>query len=329
MIDFTPCPIDLSANYGGSEQKRGIIYQGERYMLKMPDRISDDKRNDLNSSYSNSVYSENVSCEILKRLGFDVQETLIGFIEGQDGERKPAVACKNFVPQGYSLVDFRAIEDAVLIDRRAKKIPRIEDIYSILNGDNAYFSKETGAIALERYWDTFILDAMLGNFDRHAKNWAYLIKNDGSKFNFAPIFDCGSCLYPQISDASIPNVLSSESDILTRIDKYPTAALELPNKMKANYKDYIQSLSNPDCTAALLRVYPRIDLDKVNEVIYSNSSISDLRKEFYSTMIKRRVERILEPAFEKAYRQTKGQGASSSSPKTKKRNQYNYNDDDN
>ena len=80
---------------------------------------------------------------------------------------------------------------------------------------------------------------------------------------------------------------------------FPSAALELPNKMKANYKDYIQSLSNPDCTAALLRVYPRIDLDKVNEVIYSNSSISDLRKEFYSTMIKRRVERILEPAFEK------------------------------
>ena len=172
-----------------------------------------------------------------------------------------------------------------MLDRKAGKIPRIEDIYSILNGDNAYFSKETGA--------------MLGNFDRHAKNWAYLIKNDGSELNFAPVFDCGSCLYPQISDAAIPNVLSSESDILMRIDKYPSAALELPNKMKANYKDYIQSLSNPDCTAALLRVYPRIDLDKVNEVIYSNSSISDLRKEFYSTMIKRRVERILEPAFEK------------------------------
>ena len=35
MIDFTSCPIDLIANYGGSDQKRGIIYQGERYMLKM------------------------------------------------------------------------------------------------------------------------------------------------------------------------------------------------------------------------------------------------------------------------------------------------------
>lgn len=32
MIDFTECKIDLTANYGGSDQKRGILYQGQRYM---------------------------------------------------------------------------------------------------------------------------------------------------------------------------------------------------------------------------------------------------------------------------------------------------------
>lgn len=192
MIDFTLFQIDLTANYGSSNQKRGIVYQGERYMLKMPDHISDDKRNDLNRSYSNSIYSENVCCEILKKLGFEVQETLIGYIESPNGERKPVVAYKSFVPQGYFMVDFRAIADAVLIDRRAGKIPRIEVIYSVMSGNNAYFSKEVGAIALERYWDTFILDAMLGNFDRRANNWAYFVKNDGSELKFAPIFDCGS-----------------------------------------------------------------------------------------------------------------------------------------
>ncbi len=45
MIDFTMCEIDLTANYGGSDQKRGIIYQNERYMLKMADRITDSNRN--------------------------------------------------------------------------------------------------------------------------------------------------------------------------------------------------------------------------------------------------------------------------------------------
>ena len=35
MIDFTECEIDLTANYGGSDQKRGIIYKNERNMLNI------------------------------------------------------------------------------------------------------------------------------------------------------------------------------------------------------------------------------------------------------------------------------------------------------
>ena len=35
MIDFSNCPIDTTANYGGSDQKRGIIYNGKQYMLKI------------------------------------------------------------------------------------------------------------------------------------------------------------------------------------------------------------------------------------------------------------------------------------------------------
>lgn len=314
MIDFTSCKIDLTASYGGSDQKRGIIYNNERYMLKMPDRISDDKRNGLNSSYSNSVFSENVSCEILKNLGFRVQDTLLGYIVDKNGEHKPVVACKNFVPQGYSMVDFRTIEDAILIDRKAGKTPRINDIYEIMSGNNAFFTEEAGAIALARYWDTFILDAMLGNFDRHANNWAYFIRNDGTGMQIAPIYDCGSCLYPQLADTSIPSILSSEEEILMRIDKFPTAALELPDKTKANYKEYINSLENPDCTAALLRVFPQIDKQIINDTIYNNSAISDIRKEFYSVMLNKRIERILEPAYEKALSLSSGK----SNPSKKK-----------
>lgn len=80
IIDFTNCQIDTSAQYGGSDQKRGIFYKDKRYMLKMPDRIDEVKRNQWNSSYSNSVYSEKVCCDILKALGFSVQNVLFGFI---------------------------------------------------------------------------------------------------------------------------------------------------------------------------------------------------------------------------------------------------------
>lgn len=297
MIDFTNCPVDVTANYGGSDQKRGIIYQQARYMLKMADRINDRKRNSMNSTYSNSIYSEKVCCDILATLGFDVQETLLGYIMDKKGNQKLVVACKNFVPHGYSLVDFRAIEDAVL-DSKAGKTPRLKDIYTIFRGNNAYFTKELGQIALQRYWEMFLLDALFGNFDRYANNWAYLIGRDG--FKFAPIYDCGSCLYPQISDEAIPTILNSYNAIKERVYKFPTAALLLDNGKKANYYDYIFAMSDKDLMSALIRIVPRLDMHVINKVIQDNTDLTPIRKKFYITMIEHRLNWILVPAYKKA-----------------------------
>ena len=80
-------------------------------------------------------------------------------------------------------------------------------------------------------------------------------------------------------------------------------ALLLENNRKANYKDYIQSLVNPDCTAALSRIYPRIDLTVINNVIDSEP-LSDIRKDFYKVMLRARFERILMSAYHSIYSQT-------------------------
>lgn len=169
MIDFTNCQIDLSANYGGSDKKRGIIYDGKRYMLKLSDKIPDEKRNGLNSSYSNSAFSEYISCHILESMGFDVQYTLLGNITlfSSKGYNRtyPVVACENFVPEGYSLVEFKFIESSLLSAGKPPKIPKIEDIYEILTHQNVLFSKEFGKIALERYW-VHLLQTLFRKFDR-------------------------------------------------------------------------------------------------------------------------------------------------------------------
>lgn len=235
MIDFTNCQLDLSSNYGGSDKKRGILYNGKSYMLKLSDCINEDKRNPLNSSYSNSYLSEYISCHLINMFGFRVQNTLLGTITltSSKGEEKlyPVVACENFIPHGHSLVEFKFIESALLTSK-PPKIPRIEDIYEIMQNSNAYFSGEFSKKALESYWDNFILDAFLGNFDRHANNWGYLINNNTKEISLAPIYDCGSCLYPQLADDAMETILSSEDEIQMRIDKFPQAALTLEDKKK-------------------------------------------------------------------------------------------------
>lgn len=298
IIDFTNCPIDTSAQYGGSDQKRGIFYSGERYMLKLPDRIADTKRNQWNSSYSNSVYSEKVCCDILDTLGFSVQHVKLGYIL-RGNEKKPVVACKNFVPMGATLLSFKTIANTLLPEKLGKT-PKISEIYAVLSEKSSYFTQDMCAESLKAYWDLFIIDAFLGNFDRHGDNWGYFYLAGAPSVVPSPIYDCGSCLYPQVADDAIDSIISSEAEIAMRVDQFPTAALLLEDKKKANYKDYILSGANADCTAALLRVFPKIDMSLVCSVIDSEP-ITDIRKTFYEVMLTERYNRILVPAFERHF----------------------------
>ena len=68
MIDFSHCEPDLTATYGVSDKKWGVFYNNEKYIIKTPDRIDDSKRNEVNSSHSNSVISEYLCCHIFQEI---------------------------------------------------------------------------------------------------------------------------------------------------------------------------------------------------------------------------------------------------------------------
>ncbi|MFR7404828.1 MAG: HipA domain-containing protein [Coriobacteriaceae bacterium] len=50
------------------------------------------------------------------------------------------------------------------------------------------------AETISMFWEMFIVDALLGNFDRHGMNWGF-IKRDNA-YALAPVFDNRSCLFP-------------------------------------------------------------------------------------------------------------------------------------
>lgn len=78
----------------------------------------------------------------------------------------------------------------------------------------------------------------------------------------------------------------------------PLSGIKL-NGQKIRYFDFISSLKNKDCNQALKRIWPRIDMAAINEIIDTTPFISDLQKAFYKTMLKERKERILDFSFEK------------------------------
>lgn len=68
---------------------------------------------------------------------------------------------------------------------------------------------------------------MLGNFDRHNGNWGLLIDEKLKTVEIAPVYDCGSCLYPQLSADGMEKVLNSDDEINQRIFVFPASVIQI------------------------------------------------------------------------------------------------------
>ena len=141
----------------------------------------------------------------------------------------------------------------------------------------------------------YIVDALIGNFDRHGGNWGFLKKDN--KYTLAPIFDNGSCLFPQlVNDDEIKLILNDPLEIDKRVYKFPTSQIKL-NNSKSSYFDVISSLKFEECNKALKKIYRRIDLEKINSLIDS-IDVSSIHKEFYKIMLKTRYEKIIKYSYD-------------------------------
>ena len=199
------------------------------------------------------------------------------------------MACGDFTEPGITLQDFASLKNQIIDSERNGYGTELSDILHTFEEQEAIDHE----VITERFWDMFIVDALIGNWDRHNGNWGFLYDARTDTMTLAPVYDCGSCLYPQADDEIMKKVLSNESDLNYRVFEIPTSAIMLNGK-KIKYFDFISSLQNEDCNRALKRIVPRIDMVKIHRIIEDTPFITDLQKHFYTTMLEKRKERILD-----------------------------------
>lgn len=74
---------------------------------------------------------------------------------------------------------------------------------------------------------------------------------------------------------------------------YTTSSIKI-NGRRINYFNFLSSLENDGCNRALERMLPRIDMSKINNIIWDTPGIDQAEKEFYTGIIKARKEAILD-----------------------------------
>ena len=278
-MDFSKYPAS-GEYYGGSEKKIGLIIDGNEYMIKFQKKTPFGVRNNHISEYLGS--------HIFGLLGYPVQETRLGYYKGEQ-----VVACKNFVRQDEQFVPFNDVGESTLDQDKETYQYSYGDIMRMLR-DNSKLTNVNATISA--FWELYIVDALIGNFDRHGSNWGFLKKND--QYTIAPVFDNGSSLFPNLTDEKeMEQIIASEEETDKRIFTFPTSQIRLRNR-KSSYYDVISSLEYPECNRALIAVYHRIDLSAIDALIDTAELISDIQRKFYCHMITQRYLKIIKASYD-------------------------------
>ena len=268
-------------NYGGSERKIGIKIENEYYMIKFQKKTAFGKRNNHISEYLGS--------QIFNMLGVNAQETILGTFKDEN-----VVVCKDFNIDGYQFVPFNDVGESTIEEDKEKYQYSYEDIMSLLLLNKKITNVED---VVSSFWEIYIIDALLGNFDRHGNNWGFLKKNN--KYEMAPVFDNGSCLFPNmINEDEMIYIMNSKEETAKRVYSFPTSQIKLNGK-KSSYYDVINSLVYKECNEALINIFKRINLKEIFNLIDDIKSISEVHKSFYKYMLNERYEKIIKESYNK------------------------------
>lgn len=287
---------ELFNEYGGSEKKRTVVLDdGEKYLLKFPDPIREVSRQ---VSYINNAISEYIGCHIFESVGIPVQKTILGIFTTEEGKEKVACACQDICKQTPAHFPLERLFEAEKLELRAiegKKGLSFEAIKTILTGMR--FLKQAKTFdsdkAYEEYCDRFIIDAFIGNTDRHNGNWGFLLSD--TALTLAPVYDCGSSLSPLLSDEELTyQVILNESQNAQSI-------ICDADGTRIHYRDYLLSGENKDIDAAVLRMIPRINIPRIAESIHRIPYISEKRKAFYQALLTERYEKVLIPTLNRIF----------------------------
>ena len=280
-IDFTNCERLPGRAYNGANGKKiAVRYDGDVWLLKFPPSAAE-KPTTL--SYSNSCYSEHVASTIANMIGFRAHETRLGtFI---NGKTRVVCACRDFTADGKQLYDFCSIKNTVIDSETGGTGTELGDVLETIDHQSFVDS----VVLKAHFWDMFVVDAFLGNFDRHNGNWGFLVDPTTRKAEIAPAFDFGSCLLPQADDDIMRRVIEDKAELDARIYNFPASALKQEGK-KIGYVDFIAQNRDGVLAPSLKRILPRIDLAAISAFIDDIPYLSDLQRKFYKTYLAARYE---------------------------------------
>lgn len=291
IYDFSSAMQGYRTYGGANGSKLSVIIDNVQYMLKFPSVATHNPA----IHYSSATISEYIGSHIFNLLEIDAQKTYLGIYRRDDREYQ-IVACEDFTNMGkYSFQDFGSLKNTIITSPSEGYGTDLIKVIKAINEQHFFNAEELN----EFFWDMTIIDALIGNFDRHNGNWGFLVDNQTGKWKIAPVFDCGSSLYPQADYDARHLIMNDKGALNTRINSRPLSVFKI-NDSKIAYSDLLQCGLYLECDKSVLKMGKRINKKFPEILAFINSCpISQDDKDFYSFILQARKERIIDSSIHK------------------------------
>ncbi len=304
IYDFDNDVRPVMRFYGGNAgRKECISFSGATWLVKYPESTAGMRGRNL-TSYTTAPVSEYVGSHVYEMVGIPVHQTLLGLRNG-----RLVVACRDFtddLPKGAAFYDFHDVKNNtagldVLPDGSAS------------SGNSTYLSdvlKQVYEAPLvsavpgvrERFWDMFVVDAVIGNSDRDNTNWGFIFDAERGTASLAPVFDNGNCLFNKRSAEADLDALSDESTMRSLALDAPVSIYLSDDGRRIHPFNYIRTSRDADCLAAVDRFVSAFSLDRFEGLLSSlpgetrgSIVMPQEKREFLNEIVRIRVDEGLRP----------------------------------
>lgn len=299
LNDYSKAQINNQLYGGAAGQKLGININGENWFLKFPKSTRSMKN--VNISYTTSPLSEYIGSHIYEDIGIDVHATELGIYDN-----KLVVACKDFKKDNELLFDFNAIKNRYSkdMDETSSVSSRqpLEELAEIFENNQIF--KEVPELK-DRFYDMFVVDALIGNHDRNNGNWGILVNSLNQAIRLAPVYDNGASFSNKSDDEKIKEIINDEHKFRQNVYESRISSFSLNEKI-INPLKYIETMEDKKLNEAVIRIVPKINIENIFKIIdkipneYNDIKvISDIQRKYYKKSILYRYEQVLLPTYEK------------------------------
>ena len=303
ILDLRGCTFSNRYYGGAAGKKEGILIDGEPWIAKFPQSTREMRGKHL-PSYTSSPVSEYLGSHFYEMLGIPAHETELGYLDG-----KIVCACKDFTYPDRRLYMLSELKTSLDDDEPGYH-------HAPSDGSSLYLTDVLQTIqthrilreldgSLARFWDMFVVDALIKNPDRNNGNWGVLL-DSGGNFSLAPVYDNGASFFNKRTPSAFER-RNDDDDALFQ-DAFGTNVscyLVMGDDGKPHHIhpfDYMAETVNADLDAAILRVADAFDPTRFENLVesipreaYGWPLMSDAARESHIQLVEKRVREGLMP----------------------------------